>query len=180
MGAVTVVGVDGRRGGWAVAVAGVDPAGRLAALDWRTALAVARALPAGRGISRQVHGLRAMVLAVDALLAGPAAGAPDVVEVHPELSFAELAADPPADPPTDPGAGPPGALPPKKTPEGRAARVAALGRWAVPGLALDPPAGDDHLDALAAAWSAHRWATGTALTLGGNPDARGLPMRIVV
>ena len=50
----------------------------------------------------------------------------------------------------------------------------------VDGRALDPPAGDDHLDALAAAWSESRWATGTALTLGGDADARGLPMRIVV
>ena len=45
---------------------------------------------------------------------------------------------------------------------------------------LNLPAGDDHLDALAAAWSAHRWSHGQAEVLGGSLDATGLPMRIVV
>ena len=58
--------------------------------------------------------------------------------------------------------------------------MAALASW-LPGVRdLTLPRGDDHLDALAAAWSAHRWTHGTAEVLGGEPDALGRPMRIVV
>jgi hypothetical protein len=39
---------------------------------------------------------------------------------------------------------------------------------------------DDALDALAAAWSARRWAAGCAETLGGELDRRNRLMRIVV
>ena len=39
---------------------------------------------------------------------------------------------------------------------------------------------DDALDALAAAWSAQRWAAGTAEVLGEELDDRGRPMRVVV
>lgn len=39
---------------------------------------------------------------------------------------------------------------------------------------------DDALDALAAAWSARRWAAGRAETLGGELDRRNRLMRIVV
>nr|MBA3905799.1 DUF429 domain-containing protein [Pseudonocardiales bacterium] len=38
----------------------------------------------------------------------------------------------------------------------------------------------DVLDALAAAWSAARWARGDAEVLGDECDARGRPMRVVV
>ena len=93
---------------------------------------------------------------------------PDVVEVHPELSFMAHAGRAPGDP-----------LPSKKTAAGRAARLAGLGRW-VPDAVADAPDGDDGLDALAAAWSAWRYATGAAEILGGEHDEHGLPMRIVV
>lgn len=241
----TVVGVDGRRGGWAVAVATADGDGRVGALGWHTvpgqdadgfravlaiarehgaaavgvdcpiglpagggwrpcdllakqrlgrasarvflvpprevlaapdyatARALARRLLDGRGVSAQTYGIRRLVLAVDEALTTPAHPAgpdrPAVLEVHPELSFMGLTGREDGDP-----------LPAKRTPAGRAARIAALTGWLRPGLPLDPPDGDDHLDALAAAWSAARWATGRAETLGGTPDRHGLPMRIVI
>jgi predicted RNase H-like nuclease len=89
---------------------------------------------------------------------------PRLVEVHPELSFAALAGR---------------VLPSKRTPAGRADRLAVLRGW-LPGLA-DVPPGHDGLDALAAAWSARRWHLGMARTLPADPplDARGRPMRIV-
>jgi predicted RNase H-like nuclease len=142
------------------------PRAVLAAPDYATARVVARAVLHGRGVSAQAYGIRRVVLAVDEVLA---AGPPpcDVVEVHPELSFAALA-------------GAAGALPSKRTPAGRDARIAALAAQLRPGLPFDPPDGDDHLDALAAAWSAWRWAAGRADVLGGAPDERGLPMRILI
>ena len=138
----------------------------LAASTYPQARLVARDLLGGRGVSAQSYGLRRVVLAVDDVLR---AGVPaDVVEVHPELSFMALAGRAPGDP-----------LPSKKTPAGRAARLAALARW-LPDAATEAPDGDDGLDALAAAWSAWRHATGAAETLGGDADAHGLPMRIVI
>ena len=77
------------------------------------------------------------------------------------------------------------AFAPKKTARGAGQRIAALA--ALGGrrrLALaDLPAGarlDDVLDALAAAWSAARWARGAAEVLGDEHDDRGRPMRVVV
>ena len=62
------------------------------------------------------------------------------------------------------------AFAPKKTARGAGQRIAALARWLDVGEALgDLPSGarlDDVLDALAAAWSAQRWAAGTAEVLG--------------
>ena len=73
---------------------------------------------------------------------------------------------------------------PKKTVRGAGQRIAALARWLDVGEALgDLPSGarlDDVLDALAAAWSAQRWAAGTAEVLGEEVDDRGRPMRVVV
>jgi predicted RNase H-like nuclease len=239
-----VAGVDGRRGGWALAVARVDARGRLAGVRWLTvrgqdaegvsevlrtaaeagaeavgvdapiglpadtwrpcdllakrrlgrasprvflappravlaaptygdARAVARELLGGRSVSAQTYGLRRVVLALDDALRRPLPGlegvAGTVVEVHPELSFMAMTGRVPRDP-----------LPSKGTPIGRTLREQALGGWARPGLRLDPPDGADHLDALAAAWSASRWAAGSAEVLGGDPDEAGLPMRMVV
>jgi predicted RNase H-like nuclease len=150
----------------------------LSASRYAEARVVARDLLGGRGVSAQSYGLRRVVLAVDAVLTDsgvpPGAGRPeppvraDVVEVHPELSFMALAGRAPGDP-----------LPSKKTPAGRTARLAALAGW-VPDARAEAPDGDDGLDALAAAWSAWRHATGVAETLGGELDEHGLPMRIVV
>lgn len=241
---VTVVGVDGRRGGWALAVVAAD-AGSVHALEWHTiagqdaagfravlalarsrdavtvgvdcpiglpgsggwrpcdllakrrlgraaarvflapprpvlaaadyaaARSQARLLLGGRGVSAQAYGIRRPVLAVDEVLTADAEAAArttdDVVEVHPELSFMALTGRADGDP-----------LPSKRTPEGRRVRVAALHGWLRAGVPLDPPNGDDHLDALAVAWSARRWAEGTATVLDGTPDPHGLPMRIVI
>ena len=95
-----------------------------------------------------------------------------VVEAHPESSFAELAG------------GPLGST--KRAAVGRAERLALLdgpfpdSRHLL-GATLPGAAPDDVLDAAAAAWSARRWATGTAIVLGdGTLDARGLPMRVAV
>jgi predicted RNase H-like nuclease len=147
----------------------------LAAPTYADARAVARDLLGGRSVSAQTYGLRRVVLALDDALRRPLPGLEDVagsvVEVHPELSFMAMAGRPPRDP-----------LPSKRTPLGRRLREEALARWlrgAGPG-AIGAPDGDDHLDALAAAWSAHRWATGTAEVLGGEPDETGLPMRMVI
>ncbi len=140
----------------------VPPRAVLAATDYGTARVRCREVLHGRGLSAQTWGLRGPVLAVDEALAHDPWARAHAVETHPELSFAAMT-----------GA----VLPSKKTPPGRAARRAALAGW------LDgPPAppGDDHLDAAACAWSALRWATGTARVLGGEEDERGLPMRIVV
>jgi predicted RNase H-like nuclease len=232
---VLVAGVDGRRGGWAVALVDVDAEGEPAPGTWvdvpgqtadgfrhvlaiigdaeavgvdcpiglprdgwravdlaakrrlgpasarvflappravlapptyAEARAVARSVLAGRGVSAQTYGLRRIILAVDAVIA--LGSATNVVEVHPELSFMALAGRAPGDP-----------LPPKKTDAGRAARLAALGGWAPRSLDRAPP-GDDGLDALAAAWSAWRFATGRAEVLGGEPDDLGVPMRMVI
>ncbi len=123
----------------------------------------------GKGLSAQAYGIRGPVLAVDAALSASAWAREHVVEVHPELSFMAMTARGPGD-----------ALASKRTAAGVEQRLAALATW-LPGVRdLDLPRGDDHLDALAAAWSAHRWADGTAEVLGGEPDALGRPMRIVV
>jgi predicted RNase H-like nuclease len=143
----------------------------LAAPTYADARAVARELLDGRAVSAQTYGLRGIVLAVHAVLgvdAVPASVPTGVVEVHPELSFMALAGRAPGDP-----------LPSKRTPPGRAARLAALAAWA-PDAVGDVPDGDDHLDALAAAWSAWRWSQGAAEVLGGELDERGVPMRMVV
>lgn len=120
-----------------------------------------RRLMAGKGISRQALALGPRILALEAALAaGPAL---DVVEVHPEVSFAELA-----------GA----VLPPKKSVSGAARRIAALQSWrpdvleALSQTPQDVPL-DDALDALAALWSATRWRTGRARVL--PPGATAAP-----
>jgi predicted RNase H-like nuclease len=137
----------------------------LAAPTYAEAGTVARSVLAGRGVSAQTYGLRRIVLAVDEVITSAAT---NVVEVHPELSFMALAGRASGDP-----------LPPKKTDAGRAARLAALGSWAPSAVDRAPP-GDDGLDALAAAWSAWRFATGRAEILGGELDDLGVPMRMVI
>ena len=138
------------------------PRGVLGAADYPDANRLHRELTGGLGLSVQTWHLVPKVREVDAV-----ADDPRLVEVHPELSFAAL--------------GGTGALPSKKTAGGRALRVQTLRRWLPDLTADDVPAGDDGLDALAVAWSAHRWLAGTARTLPDHPpyDERGRPMRIV-
>jgi predicted RNase H-like nuclease len=142
------------------------PRGVLEASSYDEAAGLHRALTDGLGLSMQTWNIVARIREVDRV-----ADDPRLVEVHPELSFVEL--------------GSAGALPSKKTAEGRAARLQALGRW-LPAATLDGvPGGDDGIDALACAWSALRWHAGAARTLpevpagGVGRDARGRPMRIV-
>lgn len=136
------------------------PRGVLAASTYDDANRMHRALTGGRGLSVQTWHLVPRIREVDAV-----ADDPRVVEVHPELGFAEL------------GGGRP--LESKKSAAGRARREALLRGW-LPDLGA-VPAGDDGLDALAAAWSALRWVTGGARSLPAEPprDSRGRPMRIV-
>lgn len=137
----------------------------LAATSYPAACAVAREVT-GKAVSLQAFHIGPKIRQWDALDAVPET----VVEAHPELSLRTLAPDVEF-------AG-------KKTARGAGQRVSALARWVDPALALaDLPVRtrlDDVLDALAVSWSAARWLRGDAETLGGETDARGRPMRVVV
>lgn len=117
----------------------------------------------GKALSRQAWNIIGKIREVD-----EHADDPRLVEVHPELSFAWLNGGRPiADR--------------KKSAVGRAARLAVLNEHIQdidPLLLRD----DDAIDAAAAAWTATRIASGTAVTLPERPplDDRGRPMRIVV
>jgi predicted RNase H-like nuclease len=93
-----------------------------------------------------------------------------VVEVHPEVSFTALAGHPMEFH--------------KRTPEGRAERLAAL-RSAFSDIDLHAGKrvpgtnADDILDAFVAAWSARRWVNNTYRRLGGELDDRGLRMEMI-
>jgi predicted RNase H-like nuclease len=119
-----------------------------------------RAHTGGLGLSVQTWHIVERIREVDAV-----ADDPRLVEVHPELSFARLAGE---------------VLVSKHSAAGRVARLQTLRRrWP----RLDRlPAGDDALDALAAAWSAERWVQGTAesMPVQAPVDERERPMRIVV
>jgi predicted RNase H-like nuclease len=129
----------------------------LTAADHATAVRVNRDL-AGQGVSVQAFGLRKRILEVEGWV--PAAGRP-VVEVHPEVCFAALAGSP---------------LSTRKSTWAGAEERRRLLRGA--GIALDEhlgPAGeragvDDVLDAAAAAWTARRYAAGTAYCLPQRPE----------
>jgi predicted RNase H-like nuclease len=137
--------------------------------DHAEALRRSRAID-GRGISIQAFNLLPKIAEVDAAIDPELTEA--VVEAHPESAFAELAGAP--------------LLSTKRTAEGRAERLALLAEPFPDSSALlsaraRGAAADDVLDAAAAAWSARRWAAGTALVLGdGAHDGRGLPMRVAV
>ena len=129
----------------------------LEAEDYAEALARQRART-GSGCSRQAHALRTKILQVDRFR-----GTSEVplLEVHPELSFATLAGAPMAWS--------------KKTWAGAQERL----RWlATAGLALPADLGpdpgragvDDVLDAAAAAWTAQRYAAGTARSWPDPPE----------
>lgn len=115
----------------------------------------------GQGTSRQAMGLAERVLALDTALDDRTE--PDsstVIEVHPELSFAEMSGQP---------------LSSKKTAAGIGERLQALAAWLPDPSAVlaraprDVPV-DDALDALACAWTAQRWRSGTARTLPATAD----------
>jgi threonine dehydratase len=137
------------------------------------ALALNRRSSAARlGISIECFGLFAKLREVDGALRRRPALARRVREVHPELAFRAMARAPVG-------------LPPKRSPVGRAARLALLARRFpdVGAAAARPPRGaavDDVIDAHAVCWSAARIAGGRGVCLPARPgrDARGLPMAI--
>lgn len=122
----------------------------------------------GAGLSIQAYALRTKILEVDSWVH---TSGRTVIEVHPEVSFAELNH---------------GHLTTRKsTPEGiDQRRVALLDQGiAPPDVARRPGVGaDDILDAAAAAWTARRYAAGEALSMPDPPEvfADGWPAAIWV
>jgi predicted RNase H-like nuclease len=117
-----------------------------------------------RGVSRQSYGLRRKIL--EAVRFMESSGEQRLFEVHPELSFRLLAESQGTEIEAS-----------KKTWNGAAERRALLERVglappfeAVPGTAIALV--DDVLDAAAAAWTAHRIATGAAVTFGDRPPGQ--------
>jgi predicted RNase H-like nuclease len=113
---------------------------------------------AGSGISRQAFNLRDKILQVDQWL--PTAPCP-VIEVHPELCFAEMAGAPLADS--------------KSTWAGATTRYRLLAAQGIGlsgelGLARRQVGVDDVLDAAAVAWTARRFAAGAARCLPPEPE----------
>jgi len=120
----------------------------------------------GRSLSAQCFGIVPKIAEVDRALRGRSGA--EVLEVHPEVSFRALTRD---------------RLPSKRTAAGRDVRLAALRTWLPVELPSPPPgraAIDDCLDALVCAWTGARWLAGEAQVLGGEVDATGQVMRIVV
>ncbi|GAC1611693.1 MAG: DUF429 domain-containing protein [Mycobacteriales bacterium] len=135
----------------------------LGAADYTQACALSRGV-SGRALSKQAWFIVPRIADVDRTLA--AGDHARVVEVHPEVAFAQLA----------------GVLPAKALQAGRAARSVALGAvlpaWPPPPR---PARTHDALDALVCSWTARRWLRGEAHVLGdGELDDTGSPMRIVV
>jgi len=129
----------------------------------------AEARPLAPSLSAQAFGLVPRIREVDEVLR---ARGPEVhrrvVECHPELAFAAMAAGRP--------------LAAKKTAAGALQRIGLLEEALDASLPSDVPgpAGlDDALDAAACALVALRWARGEAEVLGDELDALGTPMRIV-
>lgn len=138
--------------------------------DYAAALATARRLDNGRGLSRQAFNLLPAIAEVDRAARALGPGQPArLVEVSPELSFARLGGGPMPDP--------------KRTDAGRRRRRELLLRH-VAGVRriLEAPAprgaaADDVADACAALWSARRVLAGVAERFGDDErDAHSLPM----
>jgi predicted RNase H-like nuclease len=119
----------------------------------------------GVGLTRQTFNLFAKIRDVDAAI--DAASQHRALEVHPECSFRALTGT---------------VLPPKRTSEGREARRRALEAiFGTIDQRVPRARPDDVLDAYAVLWTAWRHHRGESETLGGGEtDARGLVMRIVV
>ncbi len=114
----------------------------------------------GTGLSVQAYRLGPKVLDVDAFARR---GTHVVLEVHPELSFARMAGGP--------------VLAGKKTWAGQQRRRALLAEQGLDVTELQDStdaglrtAPDDVLDAVAVAWSAHRWVQGVAVPLPAEPE----------
>jgi predicted RNase H-like nuclease len=125
----------------------------LEAATYADARAVATKLT-GRSISAQAYALRRRILEVDE----HAHADERVIEVHPEVSFRELAHRP---------------LLSKHRGDGLAERRALLGQAGIEVPSSVPRLGEpDLLDATVAAWSARRYARGEALPLPARHTAR--------
>ncbi len=111
----------------------------------------------GQGVGAQAFALRAKILEVDRWLrTRPTV---EVLEAHPEVSFAAMAGSPLA--------------PGKKTEAGRDARLAALAAAGIARPSVLSGSGygpDDVLDACAVAWTAHRRAVGLSHSLPDPPE----------
>lgn len=141
----------------------------LAATDYAEACRISRDVR-GKAVSVQLFNIIAKIREADRVVSPTLQDR--LFEMHPELSFTMLAGAP--------------MRASKRTPAGRAERVAALqrafggldvSRWLEP-----PPPGagrDDVLDAFAGAWTARRYAAGAHMRLGGDLDERGLRMEII-
>jgi predicted RNase H-like nuclease len=133
----------------------------------------------GAGISIQTWNILGKVREADTALRGLSPTTRSrVVEVHPECSFRQLAIE------DGSGLNPGLKFVSKGTAEGVAQRLGLLREWFDVDLAGVPKGvrPDDALDAVAAAWSARRWADGQALVFPSDVaewDDYGLPMRIV-
>jgi predicted RNase H-like nuclease len=140
----------------------------LGASSYEEACAISRRV-SGRAISKQLYNILPKIREVDRLQSRPMSRSRHLFEMCPELSFTVMAGAPMRHT--------------KKSPEGRAERIAAL-RPAfgdVTPLVERPPGGatrDDVLDALAGAWTACRSAAGSCLRLGGEVDETGLRMEV--
>jgi predicted RNase H-like nuclease len=126
------------------------PRAVLEAPDYEAAVRESRRLT-GMGVSRQSYGLRRRIFEVDSC----AARDERVIEVHPEVSFCELAGE---------------ALPSKHMPEGHAARKEVLVLCDTSAVARSLAL--DALDAAAVAWTAARYARGDAEPLPAGHERR--------
>jgi len=150
----------------------VFPAPARAVLGARTypeAGAISRGICA-KGLSKQLFNILDKIREVDDLQSPVLQR--HLVEMCPELSFTMLTGAPMQHP--------------KRTPEGRAERLRALGTAFAPeGVcrhAGAPPAGakpDDVIDAFVGAWTARRYLAGAHLRLGGELDETGLRMEMI-
>jgi predicted RNase H-like nuclease len=139
----------------------------LAAATYEEACNISRSVW-GKGISRQLFGILPKIRVLDQLQSPQLQQ--KFVEMHPELSFAELAGAPMQFH--------------KSHASGRLERIRALSpafpdveSASAPRLRGTQP--DDILDAFVGAWSARRFAMGTHLSLGGEHDQTGLRMEMV-
>lgn len=125
-----------------------------------------RMMPPGRAPSKQLWGLRERILEVDrvAVPGGP------LREVHPELSFREMAGKP--------------LRWSKRSYNGLSIRRVLLSTHgiALPAEIADvgTAGADDVLDSAAAAWSAHRIATGAARCVPAEPIVDELGRRVAI
>ncbi len=140
------------------------------AADYQGAAAENRRL-AGEGLSRQAFALRAKILDVDQWLQTGSAAPAQVVEAHPELSFAAMAGAP--------------LRSRKSTWAGAVQRRTLLAQAGIVldgdlGLAGEQAGVNDVLDAAAAAWTARRVSDGSARCLPPSPEvfSDGIPAAI--